>query len=210
MSKEKDVKLTTIGGLDAYAAVSALQKYVRRGMEREAGEIAFQIGASSKQLFSWLCNRLRVISHEDIGLADFQVIVFVETCCQQASQFYPKPCWRLIIGNAVRALCRASKSREGDHYQAACWYPFELEGKVPTIPDWVLDGHTAAGRAMGRGIDYFREVSAQLHPAPQEKDPYEDEAYHYWKLKQNQPPQPRAASDAQPYRREDDLFAGLE
>lgn len=183
MNAKKKQQLTTIGGLDAFEAISALQKFIRRGMEREAGEMAFQVGATSKQMFTWLCNRLTVISHEDIGLADPQVVMFVETCITQATRFYDKPAWRLIIGNAVRAMCRANKSREGDHYQAVCWYPFEIDGRVPEIPDWTRDGHTAAGKRKGRGIGYFKEVSAQLKPSP-DPDNYEHEAYVWWQLKE--------------------------
>ena len=50
---------------------------------------------------------------------------------------------------------------------------------MPTIPDWALDGHTVAGKRMGRGLAYFREHSAQLVP-PVKPDAYEDEAYGCW------------------------------
>jgi SRSO17 transposase len=44
-----------------------------------------------------------------------------------------------------------------------------------------MDKHTRKGRRLGRGIEYFREVSAQLSPAPAAPDRYEDEAYAMWK-----------------------------
>jgi len=175
--------ITTVHGLNPFDCVSALQKFIRRGMEREAGAIAFQLGMTNKQMFSWLCNRLRVISHEDIGLADMQAVMFTETAISQAEKVYPKPAWRLMIGNAIRALCRAPKSREGDHYQAVCWYSQEIEGNIPEIPEWTMDGHTAYGKKRNRGIEYFKQVSAVLKPEPAH-DPYEADAYRLWELKE--------------------------
>ena len=37
---------------------------------------------------------------------------------------------------------------------------------------------------MGRGLAYFREEGAKLNPPPTADDPYEDEAYRLWTLKQ--------------------------
>ncbi len=50
----------------------------------------------------------------------------------------------------------------------------------------VLDAsqHTLAGKKLGRGLDHFREVGALLLPPPTEPDPYEDEAYRLWAIKQ--------------------------
>jgi len=177
----------TIHGLNPFLCISALQKYVRRGMEREAQEIAAEMFYTSKAYASWVCKRLEVISHEDVGLAALHLIPLVRTCCEQAREWYdPKKQGRgspvMAVGTAIRALCRAPKSREGDHFHCAVGMPLLIEGKVPVIPDWVLDKHTTQGRAAGRGVDYFREVSAVLDQPPPGKDPYEDEAYRLWKL----------------------------
>jgi len=59
-----------------------------------------------------------------------------------------------------------------------------LEDFVPTIPDWANDQHTLAGRKMGRGLDHFRKEGAKLVPPPTADDPYEDEAYRLWQIKQ--------------------------
>ena len=63
---------------------------------------------------------------------------------------------RMAIGNAIRLMCRAAKSREGDHFAIAVGLASEVAGFVPTVPDWALDGHTVAGKRMGRGLAYFR------------------------------------------------------
>src|SRR5690606_1484712 len=129
---------------------------------------------------------LEVIAHEDIDvMTQPWIIPFVQTACQQARDWYdPKKLGksRMPIGNAIRLMCRAAKSREGDHFQAAIGLASELEGYVPEIPDWAYDQHTAKGRAMGRGVDFFRDESTKLVPQPK-PDRYEKQAYRLWKLK---------------------------
>ena len=90
---------------------------------------------------------------------------------------------RMAVGNAIRLMCRAAKSREGDHFAIAVGLANQIEDKVPVIPDWALDGHTVEGKRMGRGLAFFREHSAQLVP-PAKPDAYEDEAYRLLALKQ--------------------------
>lgn len=182
----------TIHGLDASECISCLQKFIRRGMEREAMEMAVELGHTSKGFSSWVANRLEFIAHEDIGLADPSIISLVRLCCQQAKEWYGEDDnglgrWRTAVGTAIRALCRVPKSREGDHFQAAVGLRSQLEGFIPEIPDWCLDKHTIRGRKLGRGIEYFREVCAQLHPAPIVKDQYEDQAYRLWSLPHKSP-----------------------
>jgi hypothetical protein len=87
------------------------------------------------------------------------------------------------IGNAIRMMCRAPKSREGDHFQAAIGWRAVLEGYTPDLPDWIHDQHTTIGKRAGRGLEFFREISTQLMPPPAAKDPYQDEAYRMWTLK---------------------------
>ena len=91
---------------------------------------------------------------------------------------------RLAIGNAIRLMCSAAKSREGDHFAAAIVLRSLLEGFAPTIPDWANDQHTLAGRKLGRGLDHFRKEGAKLIPPPTGDDPYEEEAYRLWTIKQ--------------------------
>jgi biopolymer transport protein ExbD/biopolymer transport protein TolR len=41
-----------------------------------------------------------------------------------------------------------------------------------------------AGRRLGRGLDHFRKEGAKLVPPPTADDPYENEAYRLWAVKQ--------------------------
>ena len=40
------------------------------------------------------------------------------------------------------------------------------------------------GKVMGRGLGHFRKERAKLIPPPTVDDPYEDEAYRLWTIKQ--------------------------
>ena len=176
----------TIHNLGAHECISAMQKFIRRGMEREAMEMAVEMGHTSKGFATWITTRLEIISHEDIGLAAPEIIPLVRVCCEQARAWWDADKlgqWRMPIGTAIRAMCRAAKSREGDHFQAAVGLRSQLEDFRPEIPDWCYDQHTVKGKAKGRGVDYFRSVSTKLVPAPKKPDDYEAEAYRLWTIK---------------------------
>ena len=179
----------TRNDLSASACISALQKCIRRGLEREAMEFACEMLHTSKGFHTWVCKRLQIISHEDIDTqADPTVVPFVATSVAQAMKWYDPDklgASRMAIGNAIRLMCRAKKSREGDHFAIAVGQQNLIGGKVPVIPDWAHDGHTYEGKRQGRGLDYFREHSAKLVP-PVKKDKYEDEAYRMLELKAKQ------------------------
>ena len=157
-------------------------------MEREAMEFAVELIHTSKAFLSMVCKRLEIISHEDIDTqANPAIVPFVAAAVAQAMRRYDAEKIgksRMAIGNAIRLMCRAVKSREGDHFHAAIGLRAQLEGFVPTIPDWANDQHTLAGRKLGRGLDHFRREGAKLIPPPTADDPYEDEAYRLWTIKQ--------------------------
>jgi hypothetical protein len=142
-------------------------------------EFAVEPMHTSKAFISMVCKRLEIISHEDIDTqSQPHVVPFVATCTAQAMKWYDADkigASRMAIGNAIRLMCRAAKSRVG--------LRAELEGFVPVIPDWALDQHTYKGKRMGRGLDHFRREGAKLNP-PVTPDVHEDEAYRLLELKQ--------------------------
>lgn len=177
----------TKNNLPAMACVSAMQKSIRRGMEREAMEFACELLHTSKAFHSMVCNRLEVICHEDLDtLAAPYVVPFVAAALAQSRERYAKSIGeaRLMVGNAIRMMCRSPKSRAGCHFGAAIGLRSMLENYAPEIPDWANDQHTLAGRKLGRGIKHFRKEGAKLVPPPTGDDPYEDEAYRLWTLKE--------------------------
>jgi replication-associated recombination protein RarA len=177
----------TKSGLNAMTCVSAMQKAIRRGLEREAMEFACELLHTSKAFHSMVCNRLEVICHEDLdALAAPHVFPFVAASLAASRDRYSKSIGeaRLMIGNCVRIMCRSPKSRAGCHFAAAIGLRSMLEGFAPTIPDWANDQHTLEGRKMGRGLEHFRREGARLIPPPTGDDPFEDEAYRLWQIKQ--------------------------
>jgi hypothetical protein len=83
-------------------------------------------------------------------------------------------------------MCRSPKSRAGCHFGAAIGLRSLLEDYAPTVPDWAFDQHTQKGKRMGRGLKHFREEGAKLHPEPSGDDPYIEEAYRLWAIKQGE------------------------
>lgn len=188
----RDVIPRTANNLPAMGCLSAMQKYIRRSAELDAMRFAVELHRTSKAFCSMVCNRLEVISHEDIDiLAAPHVVPFVHAATDQARLWWDREKLgksRMAIGNAIRLLCAAPKSRIGDHFHAAVGLAAELEGFVPQIPDFANDHHTIIGRRRGRGLDYFRSESTKLvqpRGLPEiPADPYESEAYRLWALKQ--------------------------
>jgi replication-associated recombination protein RarA len=187
----------TINNVGPFEVISAIQKYIRRGMEAEAFELACEMIETSKGYTTWLLNRLQVISHEDIGLANPQLLILVATCCEQANRLY-KPDKtgpvKMIVGTMIRAMCRSPKSREGDHFMGIAM-KHKRQQTAPVIQEWTYDHHSVKGRQLGRGVDYFREVSTQLVPPQDAADQYEKLFYQELKLKFETPDSAEPAQD---------------
>ena len=154
----------TVHGMNAMACVSAMQKAIRRGEERMAMEFAVELLHTSRAFHSMVCKRLEIISHEDVDTqSQPHVVPFVAAAVAQAMRWYDPDklgASRMAIGNAIRLMCRAAKSREGDHFGIAVGLANQIDGHVPVIPDWAHDHHTIEGRKLGRGLDHFRSVKA--------------------------------------------------
>jgi replication-associated recombination protein RarA len=178
----------TVHGLNAMTCLSALQKCIRRSLELEAMQFAVELMSTSRAFHTMVANRLEVVCHEDLDtLAAPWIVPFVATCVEQAKRMYDPDkigSSRMAVGNAIRAMCRSPKSRSGCHFAAAIGLRSMLEDFAPTIPDWANDQHTLAGRKLGRGLDHFRSEGAKLIPPPTADDPYIEEAYRLWALKQ--------------------------
>jgi len=164
--------------------LSCLQKAIRRAEERLAMQCAIELLESSRNYSTMVLNRLVIIMHEDLDVVSRpDIISAVELTVQRIDQLRRDPdkaskC-RMLIGTLIRLMCRAPKSREGDHFHVAVGRPV-INGCPPELPEWVFDKHTREGRRQGRGLDHFRESSCLLIPAPAEKDEYEDEAFAIW------------------------------
>lgn len=179
------VRMFTRNGLNASDVISAFQKHIRRGEEVEAMQAAAELlFSSNKAAASWLVNRLVTIAHEDIGIANMQGVMFVQSTIPFIREML-KDAEKIdragmLIGNCILALCRGPKSRLGDHFQCAAGKPIKF-GTRYEIPEYAYDKHTGEGRKLGRGLDHFRESSAKLVDREFTlEDPYADIAYELW------------------------------
>lgn len=164
-----------------FEAISAIQKFVRRGEELDALRAFFELADGDKKAATMAFNRVRIIAHEDVGLGDPEAVMFALRCLDDAEKMYGKHGWRLAATNSILALSRATKARLSGHAMAVA-RGRNVDGNIE-FPDYMFDQHTRRGKSMGRGLDHFRTDGAKLDkPASKKKcpDPYEDEAYQYF------------------------------
>jgi len=165
----------TNSGYERDELVSALQKCIRRGMEFEAVHFAVELEEFNEEKGSGataLWNRLKVIASEDVGCANPVMPTLIETLHKSYLQYTTTPKgepklvkegeYRLFVVNAVVCLCRSVKSRITDDLLNVVYVERQNGYRLPDIPDFALDMHTARGRAMGRGIDHFFNEGAKL------------------------------------------------
>lgn len=174
----------TVNGYCQYETMSAIQKCIRRGLEREAMLWCLEMAKTSCNSYKMMLNRLATIAHEDIGLADKATVLFATETIRSLyltvqKLGWAKEQWRkhggcMRLGNAVRALARAPKSREGDHFVWITHHQWSTRGPG-AIPDFALDHHTLRGKKAGRSVEYFLTVSTQLDKPTE--DLYRDEAF---------------------------------
>ena len=157
----KDFVLKTQRGYNFFEVTSALQKTIRRGKEHEALYWAMEL---LPRYESYLWRRLKIISSEDIGLANPLLIILVEVLSDQYFELRKKGdmgCL-LMVANAILFLARSKKARLADHFICAMIQEREQGLVNLAIPDYALDMHTRSGRAQARGLTHFRVEGAKL------------------------------------------------
>jgi replication-associated recombination protein RarA len=108
--------------------------------------------------------RLLVICSEDVGMADPSMPALINALYQASLVLLPHikakdangtKIWPdLQILQATYALAKAPKNREICDMEG-CLAMRSARNQLLEMPDWGKDGHTKAGRAMGRGEIYF-------------------------------------------------------
>lgn len=165
------VVVRTRHGLPADEIISALQKEIRRGHTENAALIAYEMATTSQELEMYLWKRLQVISVEDIGWGDPHAAVLIRSLFEIVRDLDRADGERLLYAiSAVRYLCASKKDRSND--EMINWVIWEVErnGRLPEIPEYAIDMHTARGKAMGRGKRHFWEVGAILKPELEGRD----------------------------------------
>jgi replication-associated recombination protein RarA len=160
-------EMITKHGYQGEEVISALQKCVRRGLEKEALFWAVELYESGYQEWCW--KRLRIMSSEDVGLAEPGIsseiwslyMMFREAAKNKNDGAEPQ---RLFLTHAVIRLCRARKSRLIDW--ALLWAWLRHPYRKMEVPDVALDKHTSRGKLLKRGWGhFFREGSQLENPA---------------------------------------------
>ncbi len=165
------VDVRTRHGLPADEIISALQKEIRRGHTENAALIAYEMATTSLELEMYLWKRLQVISVEDIGWGDLHAPVLVRSLFEMVRDLNRTDGERLLYATAaVRYLCSCKKDRSND--EMINWLIREVESgrRLPEIPEYAIDMHTARGQAMGRGARHFWDEGAMLQPEWEDRD----------------------------------------
>lgn len=174
-------QLQTEGGYSFSEVTSSLQKTIRRGLEEDAMYWAAEM---ETRFPDYLWKRLQVISVEDIGIADPQVVLYVaemrKLYAELKKEYDKAPdkksrSFRMVLANAILSMCRSRKSRIGDEFQITI-YGRRDNGWHLDIPDFAYDQHTSQGRRMGRGAEHFWTEGVQLSNAGDISNPYGEEA----------------------------------
>lgn len=159
------VDVRTINGYAADQVISALQKEIRRGNTENAVLLAYEMVCTSAPLEDYLWQRLLVIAVEDIGFGEPQAPALLHAL-HQTIQGFDRGMGerRLFAVHAVRYLCGCRKDRSSD--EMVNWV---IDGVArgelrPSIPDYAIDMHTAAGQARGRGRRHFWTEGTILSP----------------------------------------------
>ena len=108
----------TVNGLTADEIISMLQKAVRRGLEEDAVDAAYELYLTSRELEHVMWRRLIMIAMEDIGFGDLQAVNIVYSYYQAKDLFERDNGDRqLPFIQAIRYLCRCPKERSSSYYQ---------------------------------------------------------------------------------------------
>lgn len=179
--KERDritdpwAKMKTRNNLPGDEVISALQKSIRRGMEKEACEFAYEMFITSPQMEEKLWRRLLAISVEDIGMANPTAAILINQLNQMRQNFqYNEYDRAMFFFHAIRYLCQSQKDRSSDLLKNLVIKRFAM-GYVPEIPDYALDKHTTRGKQMGRGSKHFLHEASRVYPQAKVTNHYKEE-----------------------------------
>jgi replication-associated recombination protein RarA len=162
----------TPGGYAVGEVASAMQKCIRRGLSDDALFWATELDLAGFGEYAW--KRLRIITSEDVGLADQLAPATIQALYQswldqrkkKDSRHAPE---RLFLVHAVLYLAKAKKHRIVDH---ALVVMYEGRRDPRPIPDFALDRHTQRGRTAKRGWAHWWEEGSRLENKAALDDPY--------------------------------------
>lgn len=166
----------TKSGLTGDIVISALQKFIRRGMVREAAQAAYELFLCGEELAEYAWKRLMVISVEDVCMGEPEAPCVIKSLYDMSRSLgYDSPDYPLFLVHGVRYLCSCKKER-GSSYLTSLTKRKILKGDKLECPDYVYDMHTEEGQKRNRGYSHFFEEAAIVKPKlPSDGDCYEQE-----------------------------------
>ena len=168
-------KIMSRNGIPGDELVSGLQKSIRRGLERQACMIAYEMYITSLQFEEKLWRRLQAIAVEDVGYGNLEAPNLVLTLNQMRQNFpYTDGDRPIFFVHAIRVLCQSKKDRSSDHLKNIVIKQFE-QGVKPEIPDYAYDMHTQKGIAMGRDQKHFIEYASKVENEIEVGNTYKEE-----------------------------------
>lgn len=138
-------------GYEMSEVVSALQKAIRRGQEKEALFWAYELVESGR--WQYLFHRLKIIAAEDIGLADPIAAILTNIVAQQLHDSKQRADeWKRwfspdmnIVGMVVMYLVRAPKNRIVDIATSLIDLKRKKGWRIE-VPKEAIDQHTKKGK----------------------------------------------------------------
>ncbi len=163
-------KCQTISGLAADLVISALQKEIRRNHPENAATLAYEMLITSKDMEEYLWFRLKTISVEDVGMANPDAAVVIDSLDRMRSTIDQNGDRGLFAIHAVRYLCASLKDRSSD--EMYCWIQKSYaKGTLrPEIPPYAEDKHTLKGQLAGRDENDFYREGSLVEPEWKERD----------------------------------------
>lgn len=177
LTRYRGFELRTKNNLPLDQCVSSLQKAIRRGLEERALYFMQELIDSGFVNYFW--RRMSVIVLEDVGMADPQAVILINSLAQMNERLNHKKEIRdtYAPGMAVLYLCRANKSREVDY--ALDWIDLKRkEGIVVEPESYDLDCHTHVGR---------EQLKQHAKDSGNTYDDLVDEKFYFEGILQNKP-----------------------
>ncbi|MGL5640741.1 MAG: hypothetical protein ACRDDM_00650 [Paraclostridium sp.] len=172
--KDPWARIKTRNGLNGDEVISALQKSIRRGLEEQACEFAYEMYITSPQMEEKLWRRLLTMTVEDIGMGDPTACIIVNNLYEMRKQFsYADGDRPIYFIHAIRYLCSCQKDRSSDLLKNIVIKGFAM-GRIPEIPDYALDKHTVRGAEMGRDSFHFLNEASKVIPQMEVDNDYKE------------------------------------
>jgi len=174
--------LFTLSGHPLHEAISALQKAVRRGREREAAYWTIEIVQGGFVAYWW--RRIQIIASEEAS-NDLQTCALLGQLAANAETstkgFRSKKQECVVEVQAAVHLCRAKKSPES--IDLVCYLNFARRGGFRIEPHpCAIDMHTRRGRRAGKRLIDFRLEGRRLAGNLRQDDPTDPTYNQYERL----------------------------